>query len=222
LASNLPDGKLVPLPDFNWEIELANTIKLKDTGLEKDEAMQLEWQYLLEAHLETQKRFFEERVNLLEHQNQSKIKHLEQEFAELLEEKMDTARRMEIIERQKKTLEKKTHDLEKKMVENSKETEFIKSINDQLEKNQSMWKQKIQETEEKFKQTQIEAAKDEKIRELEEQVRDLMFYIEAQKELAAKSEFVDGQVVVVPSSSPQVARDGAGKGLRGRGRRKKK
>jgi len=81
---------------------------------------------------------------------------------------------------------------------------------------------KIQETEEKFKQTQIEAAKDEKIRELEEQVRDLMFYIEAQKELAAKSEFVDGQVVVVPSSSPQVARDGAGKGLRGRGRRKKK
>jgi len=52
-----------------------------------------------------------------------------------------------------------------------------------------------------------------------------MFYIEAQKELAAKSEFVDGQVVVVPSpmtSSPQVARDGAGKGLRGRGRRKKK
>lgn len=34
---------------------------------------------------------------------------------------------------------------------------------------------------------------------MQEQVRDLMFYIEAQKQLSAQKEVQDGQVVLVPS-----------------------
>jgi len=129
------------------------------------------------------------------------------------------------IEKQKKALEKRTVDLEKKMHEVAKETDFLKDINDAMERNQTAWKNKIQETEEQLKVAQIETDKDEKIRDLEEQVRDLMFFIEAQKELAKKSEFTDGEIVVVPSPSlqtksmtPPTVR---GKVQRGRGRKKK-
>jgi len=58
-----------------------------------------------------------------------------------------------------------------------------------------------------------------------------MFYIEAQKELAAKSEFVDGQVFVLPNTLPTTtttttttspSRGGVAKARgRGRGRKKK-
>jgi BRCA1-associated protein len=225
VATNFSDNKIVEVPDFNWEVELANTIKQKDLGLDKGEALQLEWQYLLEAQLETQKRFFEERISYIEKKTQSKIKFLEQEYAELFEQKTDTGRRMLEIEKQKKALEKRTVDLEKKMHEVAKETDFLKDINDAMERNQTAWKNKIQETEEQLKVAQIETDKDEKIRDLEEQVRDLMFFIEAQKELAKKSEFTDGEIVVVPSPSlqtksmtPPTVR---GKVQRGRGRKKK-
>uniref|UniRef100_A0A6B2L352 BRCA1-associated protein n=1 Tax=Arcella intermedia TaxID=1963864 RepID=A0A6B2L352_9EUKA len=198
IATNFNDGKLVPLPEINWEVELANTIKLKDTGLGKDEAVELEWQYLLEAHLETQKRFFEDRIKVIEMQNQNKLKYLEQEYAGLLEEKLDIAKKMEQIERQKKGLEKRTQELEKKMSTVAQEKDFLVVINKEMEKNQSAWKEKAMVTEEKLKKAQIDAEKDSKIQELEEQVRDLMFYIENQKKLA-NSEFENAELVVVPS-----------------------
>jgi len=227
VATNFSDNKIVEIPDFNWELELANTIKQKDIELRKDEALELEWHYLLEAHLETQKRFFEERITLIEDRTQSKIKYLEQEYAELFEQKTTTGRKMEEIEKQKKLLERKNGDLEKKMQEVAKETNFLKDINDAMEKNQNEWKNKIQQAEEQLRKAKMDTdvEKDNKIRELEEQVRDLMFYIDAQKTLSQKSEFVDGEVVVVhpsisnnSSTSPPIKK--AGKG-RGKGSRKK-
>jgi len=80
-----------------------------DDELQKSEAIGLEWQYLLTAHLETQKRslllviclmvlnlsiilnsyfvrFFEEKITEIEVRNERKIKYLEEEFAGLLAE----------------------------------------------------------------------------------------------------------------------------------------
>jgi len=114
------------------------------------------------------------------------------------------------------------------MQEVAKETNFLKDINDAMDKNQNEWKNKIQQAEEQLRKAKMDtvAEKDNKIRELEEQVRDLMFYIDAQKTLSQKSEFVDGEVVVVQtptisnnsSTSPPIKK--AGKG-RGKGSRKK-
>lgn len=57
-----------------------------------------------------------------------------------------------------------------------------------LQTNQSSWQTKYTSLEEKFKQYQQE--KDFEIAELKEQIRDLMFYMEAQN-LIAKSELKD-------------------------------
>jgi BRCA1-associated protein len=223
LASNYSDNKIVEVPNLHWEAELANTIKSKDLGLEKDEAQQIEWQYLLEAQLETQKRYFEERISMIENKTQSKIKYLEQEYAELFEQKALTAKRMEELEKQKNALQRKTAELEKKMHEVEKETDFLKNVNRAMELNQENWKSKIEETEELLKKAKIQSDKDEKIRELEDQVRDLMFYINAQKELTAKSEISDGDIVMVPAPSPTATtKNPPEKKTTGKGKRRKK
>lgn len=108
LVTNITDGKVVEIPNSDWQSELENTLKRTDLGLAKEEAMQLESQYLLDAQLETQRRFFEERIRLLEKQNQSKVSFLEQEFAQILEEKLAYAKLLQETERQKRSLEKRT------------------------------------------------------------------------------------------------------------------
>jgi len=97
-------------------------------------------------------------------------------------------------------------------------------------KTKNEWRYKILHAEEQLKKarTDSDVEKDNKIRELEEQVRDLMFYIDAQKTLSQKSEFVDGEVVIVQtpnisannstSSPPPLKKPGKG---RGKGSRKK-
>jgi len=73
-----------------------------------------------------------------------------------------------------------------------------------MEENQSLWKKKILETEKRLEEvnSQQVQTKDDIIKDLEDQVRDLMFYIEAQNKLANNNaDFRDGQVVVVPAPS---------------------
>jgi len=93
-----------------------------------DEPVQNEWEFLLEDHLGTQKELFAEHISVLEKQNHSKITSLEQEFTQLLEDKLRASRKVRCIERQKQLLEKKTKELEKKMQEISKETYFLQEI----------------------------------------------------------------------------------------------
>lgn len=149
---------------------MAQRSKLFDgADLLKSEATNIEWQYLLTAHLDTQKRYFEEKIMEIEARNEKKIKYLESEFAELLAEKTDTAEKLAYIEKQRQILEKKTKDLEVKMKTNAEETQFLKEINNSMEENQQLWKRKIHETEKRLEEVNKEhvKSKDEIISDLE-------------------------------------------------------
>eukprot|EP01125_Pyxidicula_operculata_P009452 TRINITY_DN3119_c0_g3_i1.p1 TRINITY_DN3119_c0_g3~~TRINITY_DN3119_c0_g3_i1.p1 ORF type:complete len:525 (+),score=122.74 TRINITY_DN3119_c0_g3_i1:922-2496(+) len=194
LVTNQYDGKIVQIPDFDWETEYANTIR-KDITTKGKKENELEWYYLLEAHLETQKRFFEERISHLEKQNQEKIIRLEQEFTKLNEEKIETMKKIEAIESQKVDLESKTKDLEHKMENVKKETSKLQKINSSMESTQHNFKTKVEVTEQEI--IESDTMKDEKIRELEEQIRDLKFFIDAQMKLTSQQNIQDGQIVFV-------------------------
>jgi len=170
VAANYPDNKLVEVPNFNWELELANTVKRKDLELGKEEALQLEWQYLLEAHLETQKRFFEERIAQIESVFQSKIKCLEKENTILLEQKSSSSKKLEEQEKHKKSLEKRINELNKKAKEIKEETMFLRDINRAAEKNQDLWQDKIKKYEEDLERViRNDPTKDERISDLQRQ-----------------------------------------------------
>lgn len=77
----------------------------------------------------------------------------------------------------------------------AKENAFLQDINKSLISNQEEWKTRIE-------QQLRDDSKDKKIQELEEQLRDMMFFIEAQKTVQASGELQDGSVVVVPGNNP--------------------
>jgi BRCA1-associated protein len=80
----------------------------------------------------------------------------------------------------------------------AKELEFLQDINKSLVSNQEEWKTKIEH--------QLrDDSKEKKIQDLEEQLRDMMFFIEAQKTVQGSGELQDGSVVVVPNSNPSAS-----------------
>lgn len=86
-----------------------------------------------------------------------------------------------------------------------------KEVNKHLQKDQQKWQEMVKKLETEFEKHKKE--KEAEIKDLQEQLRDIMFYMEAQKlvdDSPLKSELVDGQVTVgeAPSTS--------------KGRRKKK
>jgi len=143
--------------------------------------------------------FFEELLQKLEKEKEERIQKLTQQSDNLSREHREGATKLKELEKEKKKAEKKSQELEKKLSEVSKESQFFKEMNQALETNQKAWKDKIENIEKN-----LVHEKDRKIKELEEQVRDLMFYIEAQKKIEdSTSELKDGQLIVVPDASPK-------------------
>ncbi len=80
-----------------------------------------------------------------------------------------------------------------------KEKDFLKSLNDNLIVNQKQFQERLKAAETAL--AEKEAASSERITELEEQVRDLMVYIEAQQAVASSGGLEglrDGTVLSVP------------------------
>ena len=86
------------------------------------------------------------------------------------------------------------------------EIRFLKEINGSLEANQELFEKKLKE--EEVKRGKEVEQRERRIGELEEEVRDLSFFIEAQNTIKAEGggELKDGDVVVVPKKG------GGGKG----------
>eukprot|EP00029_Vermamoeba_vermiformis_P002642 TRINITY_DN13019_c0_g1_i1.p1 TRINITY_DN13019_c0_g1~~TRINITY_DN13019_c0_g1_i1.p1 ORF type:complete len:561 (+),score=138.51 TRINITY_DN13019_c0_g1_i1:30-1712(+) len=199
LIQNQMDGKIVELPGQAHADDRDGGNRIVHKDLDKVETIALEYQYLLTAQLETQKVFFEELLEKLEKEKEERIQKLSQQSEVLSKEQKEAVTKLKETEKEKKKAEKKSQELEKKLNEVSKETQFLKELNQALETNQKAWQDKIENIEKN-----LVHEKDRKIKELEEQVRDLMFYIEAQKKIEdSTSELKDGQLIVVPDASPQ-------------------
>ncbi|WOK95068.1 BRCA1-associated protein isoform X1 [Canna indica] len=122
----------------------------------------------------------------------------------LLEIKEDTEK--EISEAIKKAVSLKLQKLQIKLDKYIEENKFLEDINENLLKNQEMWKDKVKLLEERERVALKQ--RDEKIQSLEEQLRDLIMHIESQKVIdepqdgSISSEVKGGTVLPVePASS---------------------
>ncbi|KAK7261972.1 hypothetical protein RIF29_28299 [Crotalaria pallida] len=146
----------------------------------KVDAIVNEYNELLASQLESQKLYFET---------------LLQEVKEETEQEISIA--------VQKALSLKKPKIQAKIDRVNKEKKFLDDLNENLVKNEEIWKTKLLEIEEKEKKTSRLA--DDKIRNLEEQLRDLMACLEGDKkiveELPVTNEIKDGSVFDIPIES---------------------
>ncbi|EFA82254.1 Hypothetical RING finger protein [Heterostelium album PN500] len=133
---------------------------------EKIESIAVEYNFLLTSQLEQQRAYFEQQILKIEKDN---IQHsiIFKEEIEKLNAKWQT----------------KCNKLKQKCDEVDRESKFLRQINNAMKDNQDKYKQKDEE-------------KDATIRELSEELRDLRFFIEAQKTISENNEMKDASLVV--------------------------
>jgi len=68
-----------------------------------------------------------------------------------------------------------------------------------MSQSQEQWKEKIKETQKKLE----DDSKDKKIEELQEQIKDLMYYIEAKNQIDKNEELQNGDVIVTQTALPK-------------------
>jgi len=95
LAQNKSDGKLVELPPVGSEVDPSN---LPD--MSKVESISLEYSYLLEA----QRSYFQDQLRRIEMQKHQKIQQLEDEYAQLLWQKEEHAKKGSCSRRREKEM----------------------------------------------------------------------------------------------------------------------
>ncbi|RWS16405.1 brca1-associated protein-like protein [Dinothrombium tinctorium] len=198
LLQNKSDGKPV-------EVECDNQ-RIND---EKIDAVQLEYTYLLTNQLESQRHYYEETIARIEKEAREQIEDIIDKSKIVSEEKEKLESKYSAIAKEKQAMEKKLNQLATKLNKVVAELEEEKEINKCLRENQSLWNQKLQESETQLKL--LVEKKDKEVKDLQEQVRDLMFYLEAQQKLkdvsnVSREEIESGHIVVSPSASSSNSR----------------
>ncbi|ONK60228.1 uncharacterized protein A4U43_C08F15760 [Asparagus officinalis] len=150
----------------------------------KVEAMVDEYNRLLASQLESQRQYYE---GLLEETKEKRGKY--------------------IFEEVDKAVTLKMQDLQRKIEAVMKEKKIVSDNNESLVKNQNIWRERIKEIEDREKENL--RLKDEKIRDLEEQIRDFTVFVEAQKVLDNMGDaggIQGGTLLPVPSPPPSSTR----------------
>ncbi|XP_025203555.1 BRCA1-associated protein [Melanaphis sacchari] len=216
LVQNKGDGKLV---------EGRSPGKLDDTD-QKIESVQLEFTYLLTTQLESQRKYFENQMKLFEENTFVEINNVKakakaaledneklQKFissaskdGNMLEQKIEENKklleRVNTISKEKNLLEKKVHQLTVKLDQTKTKLDEECQINLALQKNQNEWHLKFSNLEKDF--SNYKTTKDQEIGDLKEQVRDLMFFLEAQNTIdksVDREDIVNGSVIVEQQSA---------------------
>ncbi|KAJ7542954.1 hypothetical protein O6H91_09G057000 [Diphasiastrum complanatum] len=184
LIQSKTDGKLVALngpcndgSDDCSSCECSRGNELEEAVFEsKLEAIEYEYNHLLSSQLENQRQYYEGLLAEAKEKRESVISQAVEKAVSLKLQKMHAK-------------------LEK-------DNQFLMQVNENLQANQELWKSKIQELEAREKASVRE--KDALISDLEEQVRDFMIYIEAQKTIENSTDLADvrdGTVLALPPSS---------------------
>uniref|UniRef100_A0A1A8CJ44 BRCA1-associated protein n=1 Tax=Nothobranchius kadleci TaxID=1051664 RepID=A0A1A8CJ44_NOTKA len=218
LVASKTDGKMV---QFECEGETCQD--------EKIDALQLEYSYLLTSQLESQRIYWENKIVHLEKETAEEINNMKAKFKETLERCDNLEQRLGEITKEKQSFEKKCTQLNSRVVKLSQELKEEQEMNVCLRANQTQLQGQLAEEEHKAKESG--ERKDVVITELQEQLRDVMFYLETQQKIEqlsteARSEIQEGQINI-PASPSDSALDSAGagpssgRGRRGRGRKRK-
>lgn len=212
LLANKTDGKPV-------EVEGADAYRQAE---EKVEGVQLEYTYLLTQQLESQRKYYERLMRESEKQSQKEIASLKSHHKTATEELNDAKEKNKQLIKDYSSLEKKLKKTQANLTKAQSSLIEEEQLNISLSLNQEQFKQKLCKLEKEL------AERKNKIVELEEQQRDLMFFVEARGKIEnsinehelSQSEMDDSQIIIQQqSSSPSTSRQANHKGS---ARRKKR
>ena len=216
LIQNKADGKLVELPSASMGVREGESGGRLGPGLadtlsaEKIEAIGIEYSYLLTSQLDSQREYYEEQgaelkgeVEELKLMVQSLGREIEKERVSAAEErerrKKEEEAGIDEMYRDKVKAEKraeKVADVAKKL---EKELREERAVSEGLLKNLGKMKQRVAEADKEKADLCV------KITDLEDQVRDVMFFLEAKTKIehggGAEAEAAGGSIEI-PSSPP--------------------
>ncbi|CAF4305681.1 unnamed protein product [Adineta steineri] len=182
LIQNKSDGKLVELRGEgvnNYDIDdLTENTSKSNTTQEKIDSMELEYTYLLTSQLESQRRFFEEKLQFVEDVTHEKLEELEQSNKLLKDHAQQLQTTLDALVKDKQQQEKRSSTKMTKIQLNFDEE---KLMNEQLRHNQNYFQTEVQKLKEEFDTAM--KTKNQEIDELKDQLRDLMFFIDGQQKL---------------------------------------
>lgn len=178
---------------------------------EKVDSVQLEFTYLLTSQLETQRQYFEERLSRAEQRSMADINELRDKLTEMLEENSQFKKQFATLNRDKQTLEKRLQHSTNKLAQVQAELTEEKDLRKALQLNQTSWQTKYKKLQDEL--TELKTTKETEITDLREQIRDLMFFLDAQKQIEEsvdRDEIAAGRIVIPPTS-----KNGKSSGSRG-------
>lgn len=204
LIQNKADGKLVELPSaVDGTLPSQHSVQV---GQEKLDAIGLEYTYLLTSQLESQRLYFDAQMAAMTAQLAQlgkEAKDWEQEAALMNQKNRELAilaeslekEKMPTLVKEKKAAEKRMEKMQERLQALERQYEEEKEMNVGLMTNQESIRKKLQE-------------KEAEILELQDQVRDMMIYLDTQQKIESsslKDELANGTVGVVvqpPQTSP--------------------
>ncbi|XP_059400339.1 BRCA1-associated protein [Carassius carassius] len=196
---------------------------------EKIDALQLEYSYLLTSQLDSQRIYWENKIVHLEKDTAEEINNMKAKFKETIDKCDSLERKLNELIKERQSIEKKCSQLNNKVVKLGQELREEQEMNRCLRANQTQLQAQLQEEERRALETA--ANKDGQIAELQEQLRDVMFYLETQQQIDrmpadARQEIQEGQINIAsapaaPQPGPSALGSGRLSGRKGRSKRGK-
>ncbi|KAF4527132.1 hypothetical protein B566_EDAN007235 [Ephemera danica] len=199
LLQNKEDGKMVALGAG----QEGSTFEKPPGSEEKVDSLQLEFTYLLTSQLESQRQYFEEKMIRMEQELLAEGEELRETVRTLAEEKQSLAKQLEVLKREKANQDKKVQMLTTKLGAAQSELQQECSMSRGLQQNQTAWQERFTALEAKF--TEYKTQKDKELSDVKEQLRDVMFYLEAQNQISRsehRDEIAEGHIVVAEPPTP--------------------
>ncbi|XP_057339840.1 BRCA1-associated protein [Microplitis mediator] len=168
---------------------------------EKVDAVQLEFTYLLTSQLEKQREYFEDRLNRVEQRSLLEITELKEKFNQISTENTQIKEKVGVLTREKQSLEKKIQNSSTKLSQAQAELTEEKALRHALEQNQFSWQSKHKQLQDEL--TEYKGTKESEIKDMKEQIRDLMFFFEAQKKIESSTDRdnIAGGTIIIPEAS---------------------
>ncbi|XP_034646704.1 BRCA1-associated protein [Trachemys scripta elegans] len=213
LVASKTDGKIV---QYECEGDLCQD--------EKIDSLQLEYSYLLTSQLESQRIYWENKIVRIEKDTAEEINNMKTKFKETIEKCDNLEHRLNNLLKEKQSVERKCIQLNNKVAKLSNELKEEQEMNKCLRANQVLLQNKLKEEEKVLKETCEQ--KDLQITEIQEQLRDVMFYLETQQKInhlpaETRQEIQEGQINIAVASSASSPAGGMGKPPSRRGRSKR-
>ncbi|XP_063388532.1 BRCA1-associated protein [Cydia fagiglandana] len=188
LVQNKADGKLV-----------ASDTGDEACGGDKFDSAQLEFTHILTQQLDSQRQYYEGRIQELEAAHSSETAALRARATAAEAEATTLRKQLASLDKDNKALERKLQQVTAKVTSLQSSLAEERGLAAAMAANQAEWQSRAQAREEEFK-TQVT--------ELKEQLRDVMFFVEARGQLertetASRDEIAEASVSVAPAAKPR-------------------